>query len=226
MLADKIPAGKVVPIDEEYAIVIGDFWGIDPQEVFDQITEFDRGYVDTNLMPFPIIHADDEYESVMTRFRQPDETYNRFRIDQSSIRELGETFIKRAEQQAVGISSYQQIAIEMADLKWYAQFKSPELLREIDRWIENIIQTLNPEIEPVLGSEYQENTERDVSLEDLVLSALSTELQTPEGIHNSLPPLEQEKIDVEAVQDSLQRLVKLGVINEKSYDETKKYSSK
>jgi len=230
-LTGKIPAGKAAGIDEEYALVIGDFWGIDPQEVFDQITSYDRKYVETTLMPFPVVEATDEYESVANRFRQPDSTYNRFRIDESSIESLGEHFVERAAEQRVGIVAYQEIAIEFADLKWYAQTKERRLLRTIDTWFENILQTLNPEIEPVLGSEIDKSDESgeqaddNVSLEDRVLSSLSSEPQSIEEVHQSLSPVVAETTDEEDVQAALERLADLGVISEEKKGRTAKYSS-
>jgi len=230
-LTGKIPAGKAAGIDEEYALVIGDFWGIDPQEIFDQITNYDRKYVETTLMPFPVVEASDEYESVANRFRQPDSTYNRFRIDECSIQNLGEHFVERATEQRVGIVAYQEIAIEFADLKWYAQIKERRLLRTIDTWFENILQTLNPEIEPVLGSEIDESgqsgeqTDDNVSLEDRVLSTLSSEPQSIEEVHQSFSPVVAETTEEKDVQATLERLADLGVISEETKGRTTKYTS-
>jgi hypothetical protein len=230
-LTGKIPAGKAAGMDEEYALVIGDFWGIDPQEIFDQITTYDRKYVETTLMPFPIVEATDKYDSVANRFRQPESTYNRFRIDESSIEKLGEHFVERAAEQRVGIVAYQEISIEFADLKWYAQTKERRLLRTIDTWFENILQTLNPEVEPVLGSEIDKSGESDdqannsVSLEDRVLSALSTKPQSIEEVHQSLSPVVAETTEEENVQATLERLADLGVIGEVKRAGTVKYSS-
>jgi len=230
-LTGKIPAGKAAGIDEEYSLVIGDFWSIDPQEVFDQITSYDRKYVETNLMPFPVVEATDEYESVADRFRQPDATYNRFRMDESSIEDLGKLFVEAATDQKVGIVAYQEIATEFADLKWYAEIKEPGLLRPIDAWFENILQTLNPEIEPVLGSEIDKSgesvdqAEDNVSLEDRVLSALSPELQTVQEVHQSLPPVVAETTEQTEVKDVLTRLADLGVISEVTQEGATKYTS-
>ncbi|GAB3680389.1 hypothetical protein GCM10028857_03050 [Salinarchaeum chitinilyticum] len=230
-LTERIPADKAAGIDEEYALVIGDFWGIDPQEVFDQITNYDRKYVETTLMPFPIVEATDDYESVESRFRQRDPTYNRFRIDQSSIENLGQHFVERASEQRVGIVAYQEVSIEFADLKWYAQIKEPSLLRPIDTWFENILQTLNPDIEPVLGSEIDRSNESDeqmddnVSLDDRVLSALTTEPQSVGEVHQSLPPVVAATTEKDEVQAALTRLSDLGVTSEVTDAETTKYTS-
>ncbi len=230
-LTDRIPAGKAAEIDEQYALVIGDFWSIDPQEVFDQITSYERKYVETNLMPFPVVEATDRYESVSNRFRQPDSTYNRFRIDESSIEELGQHFVEKASEQRVGIVAYQEIAIEFADLKWYAEIKDRSLLRTIDTWFENILQTLNPNIEPVLGSEIDKSNRTDkqeensVSLEDQVLSVLSTEPQSIEELYQSLPTVIKEATEQADLRDTLERLANLGVISMVTKVGTKKYSS-
>jgi len=230
-LTGKIPAGKAARIDEEYALVIGDFWEIDPQEVFDQITQYDRKYVETNLMPFPVVQSRDTYRSVESRFRQPDSTYNRFRINESSIEDIGQHFIERANKQEVGIVAYQETAIEFADLKWYAQFKNPKLLRTIDTWVEKILQTLNPEIEPVLGSEIDNSEKRDnqmpdeISLDDRVLSVLSTEPQTKKEVYESLSLVVTENTEKDEISTVLERLANLGVINEITVSGTKKYTS-
>lgn len=231
-LTGTIPAGKASGLDEEYALVIGEFWEIDPQEVFDQITSYDRKYVETTLMPFPIVDAPDEYQAVEDRFRQPDGTYNRFRIDNTAIEKLGEYFVERASEQRVGIVAYQEIAIEFADLKWYAQIKKPRLLRTVDAWFENILQTLNPEIEPVLGSEVDasdqtaDDQEGMVSLEDRVLSNLSPEPQTAQQLYQSWPPRVLETTELEETREVLTGLADLGVIDRTLEGGVKKYSSK
>jgi hypothetical protein len=231
-LTGRIPATKAAGIDEEYALVIGDFWGIDPQKVFDQITKYDRKYVETNLMPFPIIEDTNKYNTVESRFRQPDSTYNRFRIDESSIEDLGQHFIQRANEQQVGIVAYQEIAIEFADLKWYAQFKKPKLLRTVDTWFEKISQTLNPEIEPVLGSDIDnsgiedEQTQDDISLDDQVFSVLSSEPQSETEIFESLSPVVAEDTQKEELHAAVERLANLGVISEVTNNGTRKYTSK
>lgn len=230
-LTGKIPAGKAARIDEEYALVIGDFWGIDPQKIFDQITSYNRKYVETTLMPFPVVEVTDDYESVESRFRQPDSTYNRFRIDESSIESLGQYFVERANEQRVGIVAYQEISIEFMDLKWYAQIKEPRLLKTIDTCFENILQTLNPEIEPVIGSEIDKSGESDeqehdnISLDDRVLSALSPERQTVQEIHQSLPPVVAETTEQAEVKDVLVRLANLGVISEVTEAGVRRYTS-
>lgn len=230
-LTGRIPADKAAGIDEEYALVIGDFWGIDPQEVFDQITKYGRKYVETNLMPFPVVEAKDEYKSVENRFRQPDSTYNRFRIDESAIENLGQHFLQRANKQQVGIVGYQQTAIEFADLKWYAQLKKPRLLRTVNAWFEKILQTLNPEIEPVLGSDIgnlgtgDEKMDDDISVDDRVLSVLSTEPQSEREIHESLSPVVAETTEIEEIHNALERLADLGVIRKVSEVGTTKYTS-
>ncbi len=230
-MTGKIPAGKAAGIDEEYSLVIGDFWEINPQEVFDQITQYNRKYVETNLMPFPVVESREEYGFVESRFRQPNSTYNRFRIDESSIENIGQRFIKKANNQEVGVVGYQEIAIEFADLKWYAQFKNPNLLRTIDPWVEKILQTLNPEIEPVLGSDIDHSKKEnnkipdEISLDDRVLSALSNEPQPENEIYDSLSLVVRENTEKNEVSAVLERLFKLGVINEITVSGTKKYTS-
>lgn len=228
-LTGTIPAGKASGLDEEYALVIGEFWEINPQEVFDQITSYNRKYVETTLMPFPIVDTPDEYQAVENRFRQSDGTYNRFRIDNTAIEKFGQYFVERARDQRVGIVAYQEIAIEFADLKWYAQIKEPRLLRTVDAWFENILQTLNPDIEPVLGSEVDasdqiaNDEEEKISLEDQVLSILSPELQTAQRVYQSLPPSVLAATEFEEIREVLTRLANLGIIDRTVKSGDRKY---
>lgn len=231
-LTEEIPSKKAALIDEEYAIVMGDFWDINPQEVFDYITKYDRKYVETNLMPFPVVNTKEEYNNVESRFRQPDSTYNRFRIDESSIEDLGHHFLEKANKQQAGILAYQEISIEFADLKWYAQIKEPSLLRTIDDWFEKILKTLNPDISPVLASDIDsvdaetENMRDNISLEDRVLSTLSAEPQSKKEIYESFPIVAKESVNKTDVYSAIERLENLGIVDVVVDSGAKKYSNK
>ncbi|WP_158293801.1 hypothetical protein, partial [Halorubrum sp. SP3] len=74
---ERIPAGKVTDIDEDYAWVISNYWDLDPDDTFDFITEFDRRYVETALGPLPLVSNAEKYESVRRRLGEAENAYAR-----------------------------------------------------------------------------------------------------------------------------------------------------
>lgn len=226
-LTDVIPAGKASQIDEEYALVIGDFWDIDPQEVFDNITDYDRKYIETTLLPFPIVGETNEYDRVSTRFKQSDGVYTRFRAGHDAVDKVGNNFIDVAERGNPGIRLYQVTSIDLADLKWYAEQEAPELLSQIDDWIDTILQTLDPDqvSETAPSSVEDMSDDTAIAVEEEVLTVLSDDLQTAAEIHEALPSLAQSEITVDDVREALEMLARHGVITKEQTGDTAKYNS-
>lgn len=212
-LLENIPGGTATELDETYAVLLADFWGIEPQEVFDYITQFDREYVDTALMPFLIIDSSEEYDYVRARFHQHPEVYKRFRNLDRSIDSVGGDFVNVAERGYAGIEMYQLVCIDLADLRWSAEALDPVLLRKIDEWVDAVIQTLDPEQDMADSRPANEAYgETQVSIDDEVLSALSNEFQSATDVYESLSPLDRSETTVQEVKESLEMLAGLGVI--------------
>jgi len=225
-LTDAIPAGKASQIDEEYALVIGDFWGIEPQEVFDYITDYDRKYIETSLLPFPIVDDTDEYDSVASRFKQSDGVYKRFRAGADAVDRVGDNFADVAERGNPGIRLYQVTSIDLADLKWYAEREEPSLLTKVDEWIDIVIQTLDPDqASETTTSTGDDASDTMIAIEEEVLTALSDDLQTPAEIHGALPSLVQSETTVEDVREALEMLARNGLITKNVVEGTTQYDS-
>ncbi|WP_139169229.1 hypothetical protein [Natronobacterium texcoconense] len=225
-LADHIPAGKASDLDETYAVLIGDFWDIDPQEVFDFITDFDREYIDTALMPFPVVDATDEYDRVTTRFKQHSDIHNWYRNPEKSINTVGEDFTDVAERGNPGIRMYQLTHIELADLLWYAETTDPALLRSINNWADTIVDSLHPDTDTTDDYQTTAETPTDtITIEDEVLSVLGEEFQTPDEVFESLPGMVQTETTPDEVHDSLELLAGLGIIKKETRNDTTEYNA-
>ena len=217
-IAEHIPGGKVTELDEDYAFVIGEYWNIDPEEVFEYLTEFDRAYVDTSLLPLPYIEDDDHYERVSLRFRQIGGVYRMFRGTSDHIQEVGEEFIGRIEQNQAGIATYQVMSIDFADFEWYVDQSGDYVLHnEISDWVEQIARSLHPD-EPT--KDIDDSTEdTEINLRDEIQLILSEKHRTPAEIYEELPRDIQLGTDKSEVKAVLERLANTGVIsknNEKS----------
>ncbi|MFA9427044.1 hypothetical protein [Natronorubrum sp. A-ect3] len=226
-LADHIPAGKASDLDETYAVLIGDFWGIDPQEIFDFITEFDRKYFETSLMPFPVVDAADEYDRVTSRFKQHSDIHNWYRTPEKLIDTVGEDFMDVVERGNPGIRMYQLTYLEFADLKWYAETTDPELLQPINDWTDTIVDTLHPDTDTTDDTPTTTETENTgtISIEDEVLSVLNDDFQTPADVFESLPAMVQTEATQEEVHESLERLAGLGIIKKETRNGTTEYNA-
>jgi len=226
-LLDDIPAGAATELDETYAMLLADFWGIDPQEVFDYITEFDREYVDTALMPFPVVDAPDEYDHVRDRFKQDPEVYTRYRNLEGSIDAVGETFMNVVERGTPGIGMYQLTCIDLADLRWSAETLEPALLRTIDERVDTVVQTMAPAQDTDDGALATDEPvgEAQVTIDEEVLSALDEEFRTPTDVYEALPAVVQAETTVDEVAESLAMLASLGVITTDETTGTPRYNA-
>jgi transcription initiation factor IIE alpha subunit len=221
-IAEHIPGGKVTELDEDYAFVIGEYWNIDPEEVFEYLTEFDRAYVDTSLLPLPYIEDDDHYERVSRRFRQIEGVYRMFRGTSDHIQEVGEEFIGRIEQNQAGIATYQVMSIDFADFEWYVDQSGDYVLHnEISDWVEQIARSLHPD-EPT--KDIDDSTEdTEINLRDEIQLILSEKHRTPAEIYEELPRDIQLGTDKSEVKAVLERLANTGVISKKNEESTFRY---
>lgn len=222
-VVDYIPGGKATELDEDYALVVGGYWGIDPEEVFDYLTEFDREYVETSLIPLPIVDADEQYHAVADRFVQSEGVYKRFRIDRNRIEELTEMFERQIERGDPGVGVYQASVIDIADLRWYARQERPDLLRTVDNWIDRLVTAL----EPTESEEEQEGRNQpgpEIALEDQFQVVMDSEPRTLEEIYQSLNPIVQAETSVTELEKKLDHYAKVGIISHQSVDGTSKYS--
>ena len=223
-LADHIPAGKASDIDETYAVLIGDFWNIEPQEVFDFITDFNREYIDTSLMPFPVIDAVDEYDRVSKRFKQHSDIHNWYRNPKKSINTVGEDFKDIVERGNPGIRMYQLTHIELADLLWYAETTDPALFRMINGWADTIVDSLH--LDTTDDHPTTAETPVDpITIDDEVLSVLGEEFLSSDEVFESLPGMVQTVTTPEEVYDSLELLAGLGIIKKVTRNDTIEYNA-
>lgn len=224
-IAENIPSGKATELDEDYAFVIGEYWNIDPDEVFEYLTEFDRGYVDTSLLPLPYIEDDEQYERVAHRFRQVDEVYRMFRGTSDHIQEVGEEFTDRVEQNQAGIATYQVMSIDFADFGWYVDQSDDYALHNvIEDWVEQIAKSLHPDQPTMVADDSVEDEE--INLQDEIQLILSEKPQTPPEIHDQLPRDVQLGVDQSEVKAVLQRLANTGVISKKAGESPSRYSQR
>ncbi|SDK19710.1 hypothetical protein SAMN05216226_1404 [Halovenus aranensis] len=221
-IAEHIPGGKVTELDEDYAFVIGEYWNIDPEEVFEYLTEFDRAYIDTSLLPLPYIEDDEHYERVSRRFRQFEGVYRMFRGTSDHIQEVGEEFIGRIEQNQVGIATYQVMSIDFADFEWYVDQSGDNVLHnEIGDWIDQIARSLHPD-EPT--TDIDDSTEdTEINLRDEIQLILSEKRRTPAEIYEELPRDIQLGTDQSEVKAVLERLANTGVISKKNEESVFQY---
>lgn len=217
-IAENIPGGKATELDEDYAFVIAEYWNIKPEEVFEYLIEFDRGYVDTSLLPLPYIEDDEQYERVSRRFRQVDEVYRMFRGTSDHVQEVGDEFIGRVEQNQAGIATYQVTSIDFADFGWYVDQSGDYALHNvIEDWVEQIAESLHPDQSVMSVDDSMEDAE--INLRDEIQLILSEKPQTPAEIHDGLPRDVRLGTDQSEVKTALERLANTGVIskeNEKS----------
>jgi len=221
-IAEHIPSGKATELDEDYAFVIGEYWNIDPEEVFEYLTEFDRAYVDTSLLPLPYIEEDEHYERVSRRFRQVEGVYRMFRGTSDHVQEVGEEFMRRVEQNQAGIATYQVMSIDFADFEWYVDQSGDYALHNvIGDWVERIARSLHPD-EPVMDvDDSMEDTE--INLRDEIQLILSEKPRTPAEIHDELPRDVQLGTDQSEIKAVLERLSNTGVISKKNEESTSRY---
>jgi len=221
-IAEHIPGGKATELDEDYAFVIGEYWNIDPEEVFGYLTEFDRGYVDTSLLPLPYIEDDERYERVSRRFRQVEEVYRMFRGTSDHVQEVGEEFRGRIDQNQAGIATYQVMSIDFADFEWYVDQSGDYVLHnEIGDCVDQIARSLHPD-EPTTDVE-DSMEDAEINLRDEIQLILSEKRRTPAEIHDKLPRDVQLGTNQSEVKAVLERLANTGVISKKNEESTFRY---
>lgn len=226
-LVEEIPAGKASQIDETYALVLGDFWELDPQAIFDEITKYDRTYVETTLLPFPVVDGSDGYGRVKSRFQQPDAVYERFRSLEQAVERISDEFLNLVERGQPGIRMYQAVSIELADLKRAIQLQSPSLRPTANDRILDVVSTLNPESEEV--ETMKEETEaplQETSVDDEVLTVLDEDWKTPQEVYESLPSVTQSVTTPQEVRGALEHLARTGVISHRNHRASTEYNSK
>lgn len=225
ILAEAIPPGAAAEIDETYAILLGEFWGIDPQTVFDDITEYERTYVETLVAPLPIVVTTQEFDQVRDRFSQSENVYKRFRNPEGAAKNVVDDFMETVRGGNPGIRMYQVVSIELADLK-RATGRGTAARRRVNRQIDNVISTLNPEVTHKSENHANEgSTHPNVTLEDAIQTVLTDAWQTPTEVYDQLPADMQPEISISEVEQKLKRLAKLGVISRRSIDGRTEYNS-
>jgi hypothetical protein len=226
-IVEYVPGGKATELDEEYAYIIGEYWTIDPQEVFDYLTEYDREYVETSLLPLPIVDADDEYERVANRFVESEGVYKRARTDRNQIDQLVEKFENRVGRGHAGLRLYQAHVIDIADLRWYAKQERPDLLPAIDDGINNLVQALEPDPDES-DSDKDVDTSEDLTeqlIEDQLRLALGDDPRTAREVHEMLESMVQSHLSVDDVEELLDRYARTGFINRDTVDGKPRYST-
>jgi transposase-like protein len=224
-IVENIPEGTATEIDETYALLIGDFWDIEPQAVFDEITEYPRTYIETSLFPFPLLDESKKYDHIQDRFAQPDAVYKKFRNIEDTAKKIGNDFRDLVERGQPGIRMYQVVGIELASLRRAAQQRSKVSLSVVNRQIEDVILTLVPEGDDESTVEDRGSTSDDISLEDGILMALSEDWKTPEQVFKALPGVLQAAVTTEEVREELKELAGLGVISKRDVSSTVEYNS-
>lgn len=222
-VVESIPSGQATELDEDYAYVVGDHWGIDPEEVFHYLTEFEREYIETALLPLPKVAATDENDRVARRFRQADHVYNMYRVDSEDVDRTANDYLTRFGNEPPGIAAYQAMSIDFADLLWYAQFAGDNSVeKRVDKRLDDIAGTLHPDREP--DENYDERTDDpEVDLKDEIRLALSQTPKTVDEIYESIPRDVQVGIDETEITEIVQRMANTGIISIQSEKSPPKY---
>lgn len=144
----QIPCGKVTEIDEDYAFVIADYWGFDPDDAFDYLTEFNRRYVETALGPLPVVETEEEYGSVRSRFAEPSTVQSRRKnIDENTPQRKVEMFADEYDTGALGMSFFQCLSLTVFDLMEYAGHQNPAIEGVVQKQLKRALEWLEPESE-------------------------------------------------------------------------------
>lgn len=218
-----VPAGMATEIDEMYALLLADFWDIESQDIFDEITEYPRTYVETSLLPLPILDAPEKYEQVRKRFSQPNTVYNQFRNVEQSAEMIGEDFSSLVERGQPGIQMYQVVSIEFADIRRGARENQEASVSAVDEQIERMISTLTPDTDGPSNSDGQISEE--TSLEDEIMAVLDEEWRTAKQVYEALPAVPKAATSAKEVRGELDRLAGLGIISKQNQSASVEYSS-
>ncbi|WP_336365137.1 hypothetical protein [Halalkalicoccus salilacus] len=224
VMAEGIPSNTASELDEIYALLFGEFWDIDPQAIFDEITNYERTYVETSLAPLPSVRALTEYEKIRSRFAQPDTVYNRFRNLEKSIRGISEEFTEIMNRGQPGVRMYQAVSIELFDMLRAAKLEDPRLVLKVEEAINNVASALDPEADNSVGTE--EGMPGEIALEDEILAVLDEDWMTAEQVYNELPADVQMVSPQDSVQEALDEHAALGMISSRINGEDVEYSSK
>lgn len=225
-IIDDIPAGAASDVDEMYSLLIGEFWNIDEQVVFDNITEYDRTYVETAIAPLPIVDEIEGYEDVQRRFSQPDSVYERFRNVGHTAEEIGNEFLEIADRGQPGLRSYQAVGLELADLRRAARLQTNSKEAEFETIVENVVGTLHPDtVDDILSQSEVDATPGEVPIETAIQAELGDQWRTTREIHESIVSEVQGMAPLKQVREELQRLSGLGVIASRTTRETLEYRS-
>jgi len=221
-IAKNIPSGKATELDEDYAFVIGEYWNIDPEEVFEYLIGFERSYVDTSLLPLAYIEHNEQYQRVSRKFRQVDEVYDMYRGASEHVLEVGEEFMDRVKQGQAGIATYQVMSIDFADFGWYAdQSGDYGLHNSVEGWVDQIAQSLHPDEPNMEVDDSMEGAE--INLRDEIQLILSEEPRTPAEIYDEFPRDVRLGTDQSGVKAVLEQLANTGVISKKNEEATTRY---
>jgi transposase-like protein len=223
VVVEDVPAGMATEIDETYALLLADFWDIEPQDIFDEITEYARTYVKTSLLPLPILDAPEKYEQVRERFSQPDTVYNHFRDIEQSAEKIRKDFTSLVERGQPGIQMYQVVSIEFADLRRGARENQEASVSAVDEQIKRVLSTLMPDIDG--ASDSDEQISEEISLEDEIMAVLDEEWRTSEEVYEALPAVPKAATSAKEVRGELDRLAGLGIISKQNRSACVEYSS-
>lgn len=208
-----IPAGKVTEIDEDYAWVISNYWGLDPDDTFDFITEFERRYVETAFGPLPLVSNIEKYESVRHRLAEAKNAYARRKgIDCTTPREKVDTFADEHAKGVGGMGFYQSLSLILFDLLEYARNEDPSIQDAIEDQLDVVLEWMQPEPSNQNGVSTQTDAE-SVSQD----SPESSESRTTSNTDEEFDWDERELlIDLVALTQELGRLPNETEINDRT----------
>lgn len=224
IMAEQIPSNTASEIDETYALLFGEFWEIDPQVIFDEITDYERTYVETSIAPLPIIEAPAEYRKVRKRFEQPKTVYDRLRNLEETIEAVGSEFARVVERGQPGVRLYQAVSIELFDMLHAAKLEEPALAPTIREQVEKMVAALEPETGNL--GEIEDGMAENVSLEDEIMAVLSEDWTTADQVYDKLSVDVQVSTSLESVRGILDEQARFGVISSRTANDNVEYSSK
>lgn len=184
-LTGKISKDEVRKIDRKYSEIIGDFWEIESEKVINLVSKYDRKYIETTLFPLPVLENDLEYEEISSRLKQISNVYERSEVDSEKADEIMNYFSEFSECD-IGFYIYQAFSIDLAHLKWCAEFDdgsslktiNKSLLNTINESVNDIFNILNPECEnPEQIETSDEISYKNISIDRELLDLLSFDLQ-------------------------------------------------
>lgn len=221
-ISGQIPSGSISDIDEEYAIVIGGFWGIDEQEVIEYLTSYDRHYISTRLLPLPVIEGE-ENDELTNRFTEADGVYARYRHDKNRVDEIQEMFESMIERGGAGLLSYQELFVRIFDTLQATEGRDASLQIYTERILEEILEVFAEEEDP---AEEVETIEDDgATLEQELQAVLDNSFSPFTEIYEKLPTVVKQGVTPHEVKETLSRMVRIGLIAKKETDGSVEYSS-